>query len=280
LSKNIFKKEKQSILPYILIGAVLIVALICVTVIGKSKQPKEPEKYERFDITSDMTTIPEGDPYTAEPEPEPDPEADPEIYDYGITKDNIGDYTESVIDGSDLLYLLATMDDTYAYLISSESINRLESVVVGDYVTTSYVENNGMYTSRLTKDSVTGEMHDEVFLNVGRTIDGITSIRWDEGSRSYYSSGVLRIADLAKIIYDPVTDQKYKDVFVKMFVPWDYRGAFKDDDQFYVRKLLSSKDGSLMGYVFEQTTIQFIEENSSESDITGDNNEGSEESND
>lgn len=228
-------------------GVVLIIAIIFVTIYSKSKHKDE---YEPFDITSDMVTIPPEDPYTVEPEPE--------TLISGVTNENIGDYAESVIEGSDLNYLLSTMDDTYAYLISSESVNRMESVVIGDYVATAYVETDGMYTSRMTKDSATGGMHDEIFLNVGHTIDGMTSLRWDETNRAFYTSGILRIADVAKIIYDPETDERYKDVFVQMFVPWDHRGAFRDDDQFYVRKLISTEDDSLLGYVFEQTTIQFV----------------------
>ncbi|MFT4144364.1 MAG: hypothetical protein QM644_07885 [Mobilitalea sp.] len=255
MSNNIFKKEKQSIIPFIVVGVVLIIAIICVTIYSKSKQTKK-DAYEPFDITSDMVTIPAGDPYTVEPEQE--------TLEASVTNENIGDYAESVIEGSDLNYLLSTMDDTYAYLISSESINRMESVVIGDYVTTAYVETDGMYTSRLTEDSATGGMHDEIFLNVGHTIDGISSIRWDDANRAFYTSGILRIADVAKIIYDPETDERYKDIFVQMFVPWDHRGAFKDNDQFYVRKLFSTEEDSLIGYVFEQTAIQFVGDSSLE----------------
>lgn len=254
MSNNIFKNEKVSMLPFIAVGAVLILAIICVTIYSKSKQPKDPSKveFEVVEITDETTTIPDGDPYTAEPVTE--------ALLPSITNENIGEFTDTIIEGSDLKYLLSTMDESYAYLVSSESINRMESIVIGDYITTAYVEKDGMYTSRTTKDSGTGELHDEMFLNVGRTIDGITSIRWDEVNRVFYSSGTLRVADIAKIIYDSEKDERYKDVFVKMFVPWDHRGAFKDDDQFYVRELFSIVDDSLMGYVFEQTAIQFIGE--------------------
>ena len=262
MSNNIFKKEKQSIIPFIVAGAILILAIIIVTIYGKSKQT--PEITKPFDITEEMTTIPEDHPYTVEPELESETLVE------GVTNENIGDYVETVIEGIDLTYLLSTMDDKYAYLVSSESINRMESIIIGDYVTTAYIENDGMFTSRMTKNSATGGIHNEIFLNVGRTIDGISSIRWDKGARFFYTSGTLRVADIAKIIYDPNTGERYKDVFVQMFVPWDHRGAFKDDDLFYVRELRSTEDDSLMGYVFEQTSIQFVgEDNAAENNVEG-----------
>jgi len=261
VANNIFKNEKKSMLPYIVVGAVLILAIICVTIIGRIK---EARKYEPFDITEDMVTIPPEDPYEVEPQPE--------TLDDGIINISIEDYADSIIEGSDLTYLLSTMDDTYAYLISTESINRLQSVKVGDLVVTAYVENEGAYTSRLTKDSSTGNYHDEIFLNVGHTIDGMTSIRWDRDTKSFYTSGTLRLADIAKIVYDADTGERYRDVLVPMFVSWDFRGAFKDDDQFYVRKLYSTEDGSLIGYVFEQTSIQFVgEDGNKETEIIDEN---------
>lgn len=260
MSGNIFKRDRRYIIPFIITGVVLIIAIIGVTIYGRLKKPETPEVFEPVEITNEIVTIPPEDPYIAEPEPETLTPDTADIAD--ITNENISDYVESVIEGSDLKYLLSTMDDTYAYLITSESINRMESVVVGDYVATAYVDNDGMYISRMTIDSVTGNRHDEIFLNFGHTIDGMTSVRWDKETRAFYTSGTLRLADIAKIIYDPETGKRYKDVFVKMFVPWDHRRAFMDDDQFYVRRLLSAEDGSLLGFVFEQTAIQFVDETS------------------
>jgi len=248
LVKNIFKEDNRSKMPFIVIGAVLIVAIIGVTIYGNSKKGKNTPNSDAGSGEKAEINIPEDSPYTLEP------------VDDLITNENIGDYAETIIEGRDVDYLFSTMDDKYAYFISTESINRMESLAVKDYVATAYEETNGEYSARETIDSVTEGQHYQMFLNVGRTIDGMTSIRWDEGEGAYYSSGNLRIADVAKILVDPDTDKRYKDVYAPKFVGWDHRNAFQDDDQFYVRKLFSSNDGSLMGYVFEQTSIQHVGE--------------------
>lgn len=248
---------RSQIKPFIIIGAILFIALIGATIFVSSKKNDAPDN-------SETAVTPEADP-AAEAEPKeitiPEdspyyPKTDDEI----ITSDNIEEYAETIISGSELEYMLSTMDDTYAYLLSCESINRMETLVAGDYVTTACVNIGGAYAARITEDSVTGGRHNEIFINIGHTLDGVTSVLWNSDEKAYFSSGTLRLADVAKIIYDPETNQRYKDVYIRMFVPWDYRAAFKEDDEFFIRKLYSTQDGSLLGYVFEQTSIIFVGE--------------------
>lgn len=279
MSKNPFEEKKVSYTPFIVIGIILVLAITILSVYIKSKQPEEIPSEVTPPISSDVSPTITVDPSnpnntnepttsptitgddvstTISPTPTIDPEGAVDINDV-ITSENIGEHVEELISGQDLEYFLATMKDEYAYMISCDSVNRSDGIYGSDLTTVSFIERDGDYIVRMTKDSLTGSEHIQRFFCIGHTIDGMTTIKWDERERVFYSSGELRLADVGKKMKNPETGEVYVDVYIKAFLSWDYRDLFSDDEMFRINKLISSRDGSLLGYVFEQADMQFIQ---------------------
>lgn len=180
---------------------------------------------------------------------------------------NFEQYVGSTISGAELDYYLSTMKSpkvgskaqTYALLISCESFLNLKETFGSDTIVPVIKKSDKIFDMKHIKSTVTGMQGVQFYHVFGHALTSLGRIEWNPETNEYSVSASLKNADSFEFITDEVTGGKIKSIEHRMFLPWEHRKIFEDTDMFYVYEITSKSDGSLLGYVFEQTTLEYVE---------------------